>query len=34
MVLFHDLDRHEGAEPDLEWVESLLFAELGSETIH
>jgi len=34
MVLFHDLDRHEGADPDLEWVESLLFAELGSETIH
>lgn len=34
MVLFHDLDKERDLEPDLTWIENLLFVEVSSQTLH
>lgn len=34
MVLFHDLDKNQDVEPDLTWIENLLFVETTHETLH
>lgn len=34
MVLYHVLDKHQDLDPDLSWIENLLFAETKAEILH